>query len=145
MQHKLTKTPIGELMTIYDDAGALCALEFGGTARGPTDERLIAYFDRQPDAFDGLDVDPDGTEFQRLVWDELRRIPFGTTISYGELAKRIGRPKASRAVGLANSKNPISIVIPCHRVIGANGKLTGYAGGLELKRWLLCHEGANLI
>jgi len=83
-----------------------------------------------------------GTEFQRRVWTELRDIPLGRTISYGELARRVGTPGASRAVGLANGRNPISIVIPCHRVIGADGRLTGYGGGLERKAWLLRHEAA---
>jgi methylated-DNA-[protein]-cysteine S-methyltransferase len=78
-----------------------------------------------------------GTPFQRQVWQELEKIPYGVTISYGELARRIGNPAAVRAVGLANGRNPVSIVVPCHRVIGANGTLTGYGGGLERKRWLL--------
>ncbi len=81
-----------------------------------------------------------GTEFQRRVWGELREIPLGETISYGELARRLGTPGASRAVGLANGRNPVSIVVPCHRVIGADGRLTGYGGGLERKAWLLRHE-----
>jgi methylated-DNA-[protein]-cysteine S-methyltransferase len=88
-------------------------------------------------------VRTEGTPFQKLVWAELRNIPAGATISYGELAKRIGRPGASRAVGLANGSNPIAIVVPCHRVIGANGSLTGYGGGMERKRWLLEHESAQ--
>jgi methylated-DNA-[protein]-cysteine S-methyltransferase len=83
-----------------------------------------------------------GTDFQCQVWAELCRIPFGVTISYGELARRINNPAAVRAVGLANGKNPLSIIVPCHRVIGANGSLTGYGGGLANKQWLLCHEGA---
>ena len=82
-----------------------------------------------------------GTEFQRLVWKHLEAIRYGETLSYGELAKRIGNPNASRAVGLANGRNPIPILVPCHRVIGADGSLTGYGGGLERKRWLLAHEG----
>ena len=86
---------------------------------------------------------PEGTPFQRKVWDALVEIPFGETTSYGELARRIGNPNASRAVGLANGTNPIPIVIPCHRVIGSTGKLTGYGGGLETKRWLLDFEAAN--
>jgi methylated-DNA-[protein]-cysteine S-methyltransferase len=102
-------------------------------------EQLDAYFAGELGAFD-LDVDPQGTPFQRRVWDELRRIPFGETISYSELARRLGDPKLVRAVGVANGRNPISIVIPCHRVIGADGSLVGYGGGLERKRWLLEHE-----
>ena len=82
-----------------------------------------------------------GTEFQRTVWQQLRQIPCGEIITYGELAKRIGRPTASRAVGMANCSNPISIVVPCHRVIGSQGALTGYAGGVHRKQWLLKHEG----
>ncbi len=84
-----------------------------------------------------------GTEFQHSVWDALRRIPVGCTVSYGTLAGWIGRPTATRAVGLANGANPIAVVVPCHRVIGANASLTGYGGGLERKRWLLAHEAAR--
>ena len=87
-----------------------------------------------------LALEADGTEFQQSVWRALQKIPFGTTASYGDIAKRIGNPKAVRAVGLANGRNPISIVVPCHRVIGANGSLTGYGGGLERKRFLLALE-----
>ena len=87
-----------------------------------------------------LPLKPEGSNFQLSVWKELTRIPFGKTITYGELAKRIGKPDAPRAVGLANGKNPISIIVPCHRVIGASGKLTGYGGGLDRKEWLLAHE-----
>jgi methylated-DNA-[protein]-cysteine S-methyltransferase len=83
----------------------------------------------------------DGTEFQQRVWGELTKIPFGETRSYGQLAKRLNNPNGSRAVGLANGRNPIAIIVPCHRVIGADGSLTGYGGGLPRKRWLLAHEG----
>ena len=100
-----------------------------------------AYFNGDIRAIDALEADPDGTEFQRDVWAELRRISAGTTISYSQLAARIGRPDAVRAVGTANGANPVPIVIPCHRVIGANGSLVGYGGGLDMKRWLLAHEG----
>jgi methylated-DNA-[protein]-cysteine S-methyltransferase len=100
-----------------------------------------AYFSGDVRAIDPLHADPSGTEFQRSVWAELRRIRPGTTISYSQLASRIGRPDAVRAVGTANGANPVPIVIPCHRVIGANGSLVGYGGGLEMKRWLLAHEG----
>lgn len=102
--------------------------------------RLRAYFGGDLTALEEIPADPHGSEFQRSVWRELRRIPVGETISYGQLAARLGRPSASRAVGMANSRNPVGIVIPCHRVIGANGKLTGYAGGVERKQWLLEHE-----
>jgi methylated-DNA-[protein]-cysteine S-methyltransferase len=97
------------------------------------------YFEGERTTFDML-LDAGGTPFQRDVWAQLRAIPYGETISYGELARRIGKPHASRAVGLANGRNPISIVVPCHRVIGASGTLTGYGGGLDRKRFLLEHE-----
>ena len=99
-----------------------------------------AYFTGDLHAIDELPVETAGTAFQRDVWRALRAIPCGTTISYGELARRIGRPDAVRAVGSANGSNPIGVVVPCHRVIGANGSLTGYGGGIERKRWLLDHE-----
>lgn len=105
-------------------------------------DALTAYFSGELDAIDALETATGGTEFQRRVWAALRAIPAGTTESYGALAARIGMPKAVRAVGLANGANPIAIVVPCHRVIGANGSLTGFGGGLERKRWLLAHEGA---
>jgi len=101
---------------------------------------LQAYFEGDTDALAGLPTAANGTDFQRTVWDALRRIPVGKTISYGDLAIQIGRPTATRAVGLANGANPIAIVVPCHRVIGADASLTGYGGGLERKRWLLAHE-----
>jgi methylated-DNA-[protein]-cysteine S-methyltransferase len=104
---------------------------------------LRAYFMGELDAPAGLPIVADGTDFQRTVWNALRRIPVGRAISYGALANWIGRPTAMRAVGLANGANPIAIVVPCHRVIGANGALTGYGGGLERKRWLLAHERAR--
>lgn len=102
-------------------------------------EQLTEYFAGRLREFE-VRLAPEGTEFQKKVWQELGQIPFGTTISYGELARRIGQPAASRAVGAANGQNPISIIVPCHRVIGANGTLTGYGGGIERKKWLLEHE-----
>jgi methylated-DNA-[protein]-cysteine S-methyltransferase len=108
-------------------------------------DRLQAYFDRDFAALNDLPVNPGGTAFQQKVWQALRSIPVGKTWTYGQLAKHLGQPTASRAVGMANSLNPISIVLPCHRVVGANGKLTGYAGGLERKRWLLEHESAEKV
>lgn len=102
-------------------------------------EQLIAYFDGKLKQFD-LPLAPKGTEFQKIVWTALLDIPFGATEGYGALAKRIGHDGAARAVGLANGHNPIGIIIPCHRVIGANGSLTGYGGGIERKQWLLAHE-----
>jgi len=104
---------------------------------------LERYFDGEIAALDTIPVSLDGTPFQRKVWNALRTIAGGTTLSYGALARRIGQPKAVRAVGLANGRNPIGVVVPCHRVIGANGSLTGYGGGLTRKRWLLEHEARH--
>lgn len=157
-------TPIGQV-TIVTDGRNLCAVEFerdperlgaylrkrfGETAIEDVADpqgfssRLRTYFAGDLHALDGIPVETGGSDFQRAVWGALCKIPVGGTISYGELAKRIGRPGASRAVGLANGRNPIPIVLPCHRVIGANSSLTGYGGGLDRKRWLLQHEGALL-
>jgi methylated-DNA-[protein]-cysteine S-methyltransferase len=124
----------------------LLRLHYGSYTLTPTADagtlgQLVqAYFDGALTALDDLPVQTGGTAFQRLVWAELRRIPAGATISYGRLAERIGRPTASRAVGMANGANPVAIVVPCHRVIGANSKLTGYGGGLHRKEWLIAHE-----
>lgn len=155
------KTPIGELAILADEVGRLHAvgfergharmqraLERGGLERkrnpaGLTDA-FRAYFDGELEALTELPVMFEGTAFQRAVWSALRKIPCGETRSYGELARAIGRPRAVRAVGLANGANPVGIVVPCHRVIGANGTLTGYGGGLHRKRWLLEHEGVAL-
>ena len=109
--------------------------------RGP----LEAYFAGEVTSIDGIPVDAGGTPFQRQVWTALRQIPAGSTTTYGQLAARIGRPSACRAVGLANGSNPVAIVVPCHRVIGANGTLTGYGGGLARKRWLLDHERGGAL
>jgi methylated-DNA-[protein]-cysteine S-methyltransferase len=128
-----------------DANGAVTVFSFGpdGDAGGgfnPEVARQIEeFFAGKRQAFD-FPLAPKGTEFQKRVWAELVRIPFGETISYGELARRIGNPAASRAVGRANATNPIAVIVPCHRVIGANGKLTGYAGGIELKDKLLTWE-----
>jgi methylated-DNA-[protein]-cysteine S-methyltransferase len=105
---------------------------------------LRNYFAGELDAIDHLPVKTAGTLFQRAVWSALREIPLGSTESYGKLAQRIGRPNAVRAVGLANGSNPIGVVVPCHRVIGADGSLTGYGGGMDRKRWLLRHEQVNV-
>jgi O-6-methylguanine DNA methyltransferase len=104
---------------------------------------LHAYFSGELNAIEDIPVATGGTSFQKEVWQALREIPAGTTTSYGALAARIGRAKASRAVGLANGSNPVGVVVPCHRVIGASGSLTGYGGGLERKHWLLAHEAAH--
>ena len=102
-------------------------------------KQLVEYFSGKRTHFD-LPIELEGTPFQKKVWLELIKIPFGTTISYSELARRIGNPKACRAVGQANNKNPIPLIIPCHRVIGKNGDLVGFAGRLDVKKWLLDHE-----
>lgn len=148
-------TPVGELLSLVDARGALKWLAFGGEASLPGRERwtpdaarnaaverqLGEYFQRRRRDFD-LELDPEGTRFQRRVWMELRKIPYGATVTYGELSTRLGDPRAVRAVGRANATNPIAIVIPCHRVIGADGGLVGYGGGLDVKRALLELEGA---
>ena len=146
-------TPIGRLLLAADDAG-LRYVEFERIDQGerisPSWRRgrrhldavvgqLEAYFAGELHAFD-LPLAAEGTDFRKAVWDALVRIPYGETISYGELARRIGDPSASRAVGAANGANPLPIIVPCHRVIGANGKLTGFGGGLPVKQWLLEHE-----
>jgi methylated-DNA-[protein]-cysteine S-methyltransferase len=107
-------------------------------------DAIGAYFDGDLTAIDRVPVETTGSEFQLRVWAALRAIPVGTTTTYGALAERIGSPGASRAVGLANGSNPIGLVVPCHRVIGADGSLTGYGGGLPRKRWLLQHEGVRV-
>ena len=123
--------------------GAVTLVE--GEAPPAVTAALDAYFGGDPAALDALPVATGGSDFQRSVWAALREIPAGTTTGYGALAASLGKPGAARAVGLANGANPIGIVVPCHRVIGADGSLTGYAGGIERKRWLLQHEGAALL
>lgn len=108
------------------------------------ERQLGEYFSGTRTVFN-LPLEPRGTDFQKQVWQQLLKIPYGQHISYGEQARRLGRPKASRAVGAANGKNPIGIIIPCHRVIGASGSLTGFAGGIEMKRQLLALEGVRLF
>jgi methylated-DNA-[protein]-cysteine S-methyltransferase len=142
----LHPSPVGDILLRADAGGRLTELylrhDVTEAGDGPFDaarEQLDAYFAGELEAFD-LPLAPQGTEFQMRVWDELTRIPFAETISYKELALRLGDIKLVRAVGLANGRNPLSIVIPCHRVIGSDGTLVGYGGGLERKRWLLDHE-----
>jgi methylated-DNA-[protein]-cysteine S-methyltransferase len=145
------ETPIGRLLLVARSGGHLSGLYMEDHARGPLqdagwiqDEALFAearrqvraYFDGARTSFD-LPLSFGGTPFQRRVWEALRGIPFGETITYAELARRVGAPNGSRAVGGANARNPISIVVPCHRVVGSDGSLTGYAGGEARKRWLL--------
>ena len=158
MNYTYLDTPIGPLL-IAGDQEAVRHIEFpkngkarrpepewAESARGPVGEavrQLREYFGGRRTEFD-LPMAPEGTQFQRTVWRHLRDIPYGETISYSELARRTGNPKASRAVGAANGANPIPIVIPCHRVIGANGKLTGFGGGLPIKEKLLALESRQL-
>jgi methylated-DNA-[protein]-cysteine S-methyltransferase len=157
------ETPVGKL-TALSHEGGLCALSFDEnrydpvaplvarfgtveTASGdPLDvvPRFRDYLDGGLEMLDSLPVDMGGTPFQRRVWAVLRTIPAGRTLSYLEVAQRVGAPDAVRAVGAANGRNPVAIVVPCHRVIGANGQLVGYGGGLERKRWLLTHERARV-
>ncbi len=158
-------TPTGEMVLMADRDGNLRMIEwpdqgsrlqrqldrqFGKgmvtlvPARDPggLSSAMRRYFKGDLSVLDKLPVKAEGTPFQESVWKALRKIKCGTTISYAELARRIGRPKAVRAVGLANGQNPVGVVVPCHRVIGSNGSLTGYGGGLPRKKWLLEHEGA---
>jgi len=152
------ESPVGKLLLVADEDG-LIEIAFaegrttpivhpewtcGGALLGEPVRQLEAFFGGELRDFD-LPLKPRGTPFQQRVWKLLREIPFGETISYGELARRAGNPAASRAVGLANGSNPIAIVIPCHRVIGSNGKLTGYGGGLQNKRWLIDFERSQLF
>ena len=151
------QSPVGPLLLAADDVGLRKIIFMNGRDRAQPDpswvqesaafaeatRQLRAYFAGELEQFD-LPLAPEGTPFQLQVWRHLCEIPYGETISYGELARRIGNPKASRAVGLANGSNPIPIIIPCHRVIGSNGKLTGYGGGLPIKEKLLALERRQL-
>jgi len=160
-------TPTGCMLIVTDEQSQLCALEWEDhearlrrwlsrhyaesllcspvctRVSGPK-AALAAYFDGDLAAINDVITETGGTDFQRQVWAALRRIPVGHTTSYGALAAAIGRPRAVRAVGMANGANPIPVVVPCHRVIGADGSLTGFGGGLGRKQWLLAHEGAQL-
>ena len=154
-------SPLGEILLVTDEAGRVRAIDFhdyaprirrllglhygdlspeDGAAPATVRKALSDYFDGQLDALSAIPWATGGTAFQRAVWTALTDVPAGTTCAYSALAARIGKPAAVRAVGAANGANPIAIVVPCHRLIGANGALTGYAGGLERKRWLLAHE-----
>jgi methylated-DNA-[protein]-cysteine S-methyltransferase len=156
MIYSYIDSPLGELLVVRDDGGitglylptgrhaktALTGWTRDDAAFDDARAQLGEYFAGERTEFE-LPLNPTGTEFQTKVWLALREIPYGETASYGETAQAIGSPTASRAVGLANGQNPISIIVPCHRVIGANGSLTGYGGGLDAKRWLLSHEAAH--
>lgn len=159
-------SPVGEVLVATDAEGAVRALDFHdyedrmrrllhrhygpvelveGRAPETVRRAVEAYFGGDLTAFDAVVVKTGGTVFQQAVWAALRAIPAGETRSYGQLAAAIGSPRAVRAVGLANGSNPVGVIVPCHRVIGANGTLTGYAGGLERKRWLLAHEAGGRL
>ncbi len=156
------ESEIGTLLLCVGEAG-VCALDFEDTAarmkrmlearfgevelareRDPdgSASRVAAYLAGELDALDPLATDTGGTPFQQCVWSALRDIAVGETLAYGELARRVGRPGAARAIGSTNVRNPVALILPCHRVVGSDGSLTGYAGGLARKRWLLQHEGA---
>lgn len=153
------KSPVGELKLVANEDGLVAILwendspqrvRLGDLTKdvdhpilGQAKQQLAEYFQGQRTSFSVV-LDPVGTEFQKKVWRALAAIPYGETRSYGELAKKIGNPRASRAVGAANGKNPISIIVPCHRVIGSSGALTGFAGGLKVKAQLLKLENENL-
>ncbi len=156
LRYAYMKSPVGDLLLAGDDVDLhVISFTSGHKAREPeadwqevdlaafagTTPQLSAYFEGKTTEFD-LPLKPEGTPFQMAVWQALQAIPYGETISYGELAKRIGNPSASRAVGAANGVNPLPIVIPCHRVIGADNSLTGFGGGVEIKEFLLEHEWA---
>lgn len=150
MSTRTIETPIG-LLTLQADEAAVTAIRFGADGAqdaspllDAAEAQLREYFAGARRTFD-LPLAPHGTAFQQRVWTASRTIPYGETRTYGELAAAIDSPNASRAVGMANHRNPIPIIIPCHRVIGANGTLTGYAGGLEIKRRLLALEGINIL
>ncbi|WP_312165700.1 methylated-DNA--[protein]-cysteine S-methyltransferase [Phenylobacterium sp.] len=159
-------TPVGEGLLVTDAAGYLRAFDWtthearlttllrrqnaptdlvAGPAPAAVRSALDAYFEGDLTALASIRWRTGGTDFQRAVWTALCTIPAGETLTYKGLAERIGNPKAVRAVGLANGANPVSIVVPCHRVIGSDGTLTGYGGGLERKHWLLSHEGAAFV
>jgi len=157
-------TPLGLVRFAVEESGAVVALGFddrwarlarhvdrasGGVtfaasaAAAPTGDALDAYFAGDVAALDALPAAPRGTDFQRRVWAALRAVPAGATASYRHVARAVGAPRAVRAVGAANGANPVSLVLPCHRVVGADGALTGYGGGLDRKKWLLAHEAAG--
>ena len=160
-------TPVGRMMALASDE-ALCALEFSKPGRMTRLDARLGRFFAPFEIEDGsnaviartvewLDryfagerpedppLDMRGAAFELKVWAALRQVPFGQTVSYGEIARKVGAPDASRAVGMANGANPIAIIVPCHRVIGSNGKLTGYGGGLDKKKWLIAHEQGQRV
>ena len=160
LHHSALSSPVGTLTLVADEAALVALLwqddrpgrvPLEAVAEGrdhpvlaATAAQLAEYFAGARTAFD-LPLAPRGTAFQRAVWGELAAIPYGETRSYADIARALGQPSATRAVGAANGRNPLSIVVPCHRVVGSDGSLTGFAGGIEGKHWLLAHEGARLV
>ena len=146
----IVDSPVGPLSIAVDEAGRLESIHFGAhetLSRGDCSHviaQLEEYFAGKRKTFE-LELAPRGTPFQLAVWNELLKIAYGETVTYAELALRIGKPNAVRAVGAANGANPIPLIVPCHRVIGSNGTLTGYGGGIDRKQWLLAHEGRRLF
>jgi methylated-DNA-[protein]-cysteine S-methyltransferase len=151
--HDLLRSPIGDVLVVADDDGVLTGLWFADRRTVPegsrraslpvVSEQLDAYWSGDLREF-ALPLRFRGTAFQNEVWEALAAVPYGTTLGYGALAARLGRPAAARAVGAANGQNPISVIVPCHRLIGSTGSLVKYGGGLERKRWLLAHESAGI-
>ena len=150
VRYTVLPSPLDELLVTMDDAGALTRVHFAPhaigadwfhapDAFGTVREQLAAYFAGEVRTFD-LALAPEGTPFQQRVWAALGTIPFGATLGYGEIARRLGDHGAARAVGSANNRNPIAIIVPCHRVIGSTGSAVGYGGGIQRKQWLLRHE-----
>lgn len=154
-EHIYFDSPVGSLK-LSATREALSSIHFAenknGKLKSSTDNKILEaaknqlaeYFNRNRQTFD-IPLAPEGTDFELQVWGQIKTIPYGSTATYSEIAKRLGDVNKVRAVGKANGQNPISIIIPCHRIIGTNNKLTGYAGGIERKRWLLQHEGALLL
>jgi len=150
---KYIDSPVG-VLKIAGRAGAITSVSYAGARPGSTKEKAPEFLERCAkelgEYFDGkrreftVKLSPEGTDFQMKVWMELLKIPYGETVSYQLIAERTGNPKAARAVGMANNKNPLAIIVPCHRVIGKNGKMVGYATGIWKKEWLLSHERENM-
>lgn len=152
MQHGRLTSPIGTIAVTENEGGAIVSVSFvdepmpaaveTGYASSRAVRQLEEYFQNERRRFE-LELEPEGTEFEYRVWSAVQRIPYGATDTYGEIARRLGEPDAARAVGHANARNPIAIIVPCHRVIGSDGDLTGYAGGLDRKKWLLDMESGQ--
>jgi methylated-DNA-[protein]-cysteine S-methyltransferase len=152
VQHGCLTSPIGTVEVRVNEGGAVTAVSFVdeadtvvgeiGNACARALQQLEEYFRSERRRFE-LELEPEGSDFEYRVWSAVQRIPFGATDTYGEIARRVGEPDAARAVGHANARNPIAIIVPCHRVIGSDGELTGYAGGLDRKKWLLDMESGQ--